>query len=174
MLEIIKRCPEFVDGYRDYCQEAYDNHVIYFVPTNPARIDDGWFFRTKEWYDKKETGQIPGQPISFHYWAVDGDQFIGEFQLRTEVTEEIMTGIGNVGYAVRVSQQGKGYGSEMLKQGLVLAKKHGMDKVLLTINDSNAVSAHVCEKLGGKLMDKIRANNADGGDHLMRRYWICL
>ena len=174
MLALIKRCPEYVCGYREYCQEAYDNHVIYFRPTDPKRIDSEWFDRTKDWYDKKEAGQIPGQPISFHYWAVDGERFIGEFQLRTEFTQELMSGIGSIGYAVRVSEQGKGYGTEILKQGLRIAKKHGMNRVLLNINAENLVSIHVCEKLGGKLMDEIRSYNDAEGAHLMRRYWIYL
>ena len=172
MLMLIKRCARFVEGYKSYCQEAYDHHVIYFVPANPALIDDNWFNRTKDWYDKKETGQTPGQPISFHYWAVDGEEFIGEFQLRTQLTDEIMTGIGSIGYAVRVSRQGQGYGTEILRQGLSIAKAHGMQRVLLNINDANTVSAHVCEKLGGKLMDTIQAFNPAEGAHRMRRYWI--
>ena len=90
MLKLIRRCPEYVSGYREYCQEAYDNHVIYFRPTNPKLIDNEWFSRTKDWYDKKETGQIQGQPISFHFWAVDDKKFIGEFQLRTKLTPEVM------------------------------------------------------------------------------------
>lgn len=94
--------------------------------------------------------------------------------MRTEFTEKIMTGIGNIGYAVCVSQQGKGYGTEILRQGLMIAANHGMKKVLLTIHDSNIVSAHICEKLGGKLMDKISVHNDGEGDHIMRRYWISL
>lgn len=70
--------------------------VIYFVPTNPVNIDDEWFLRTKTWYDKKEKGLVEGQPVSFHYWAVDSDKFVGEFQLRTEFMEQVMTGIGLV------------------------------------------------------------------------------
>lgn len=172
MLKLIKRCPEYVSGYREYCQELYDNNVIYFRPTDPKLIDDEWFGRTKAWYDKKETGQI--QPISFHFWAVDGEKFIGEFQLRTEFPPKVMSDIGSIGYAVRVSEQGKGYGTEILKQGLLIAKEHGMEKVLFTINDKNLVSAHVCEKLGGELMDKIQAYNDAEGHHIMRRYWIYL
>ena len=42
-----------------------------------------------------------------------------------------MNGIGSIGYAVRVSEQGKGYGTEILKQGFRIAKEHGMDKVLM-------------------------------------------
>lgn len=174
MLKLIKRCPEFAGGYKEYCRESYDNNVIYFRPTDPKLIDEGWFERTKDWYDKKENGQIEGQPVSFHFWAVDGGKFIGEFQLRTEFPPKVMTDIGSIGYSVRVSEQGKGYGTEILRQGLVIAKEHGMEKVLLTVNDKNTVSAHVCEKLGGELMDKIEAYNDAEGHHIMRRYWIYL
>lgn len=174
MLRLIKRCPEFVSGYKDYCQELYDNNVVYFRPSNPDTLDDEWFSRTKDWYEKKERGLIDGQPISFHYWAVDGEKFIGEFQLRTEFPEKVMLDIGSIGYAVRVSEQGKGYGTEIIRQGLVIAKEHGMEKVLLTINDKNMASIRVCEKMGGKLMDTIEAYNDAEGHHLLRRYWITL
>ena len=174
MLKLIKRSAEYVGGYREYCQELYDNNVIYFRPTNPENIDDEWFGRTKEWYDKKEKGLIEGRSPSFHFWAVDGEKFIGEFQLRTEFTTEVMSDIGSIGYAVRVSEQGKGYGEEILKQGLLIAKELGMSKVLFTINDKNAVSAHVCEKLGGELIDKIQSYNDTEGHHILRRYWIYL
>lgn len=107
MVQLIKRCPEYVMGYKEYCQELYDNHVTYFRPTNPRNIDDEWFFRTKSWYDRKEQGLVEGQPVSFHYWAIDNGKFIGEFQLRTEFPEKVMLDIGSIGYAVRVSEQGK-------------------------------------------------------------------
>ena len=174
MVKLIKRCPEYMIGYKEYCQELYDNHVVYFRPTNPNSIDDDWFFRTKSWYDRKEKGLIEGQPVSFHYWAVDNGRFIGEFQLRTQFTEKVMLEIGSVGYAIRVSEQGKGYGTEILRLGLELAKEHGMEKVLLTINDKNKASIHICEKLGGKLEDTIEAFNKPEGHHKLRRYWIVL
>lgn len=174
MLKLIKRTSVFVKGYKEYCHEFYDNNIIYFRPTNPELIDENWFERTFDWYAKKELGLIPSQPVSFHYWAVDGDKFIGEFQLRTELTEEIMTGIGNIGYSVRKTEQGKGYVKEILEQGLDIARKHNLKKVLLTINEQNAVSVHICELLGGVLIDKIYIYNEVEGKHLMRRYWIYL
>lgn len=174
MLKLIHRNPMFLSGYKEYCQEFYDHNIIYFRPTNPERIDETWFERTADWYAKKELGLIPDQPVSFHYWAVDGDKFIGEFQLRTELTEKVMTGIGNLGYSVRVTEQGKGFGTEILSQGLDIAREHHLGKVLLTINDQNTKSTHICEKFGGVLMDKITAYNKDEGEHIMRRYWIYL
>ena len=174
MLQLIKRCPEYTPGYKAYCRELHDNHVVYFRPTDPGAIDEGWFLRTKPWYDKKEQGLIEGQSISFHYWAVDNGKFIGEFQLRTEFTEKVMLDIGSIGYAVRVSEWGKGYGTEILRQGLEIAKAHGMGKVLLTINEKNIASIRVCEKLGGKLEDTIEAYNNAEGHHMLRRYWITI
>lgn len=147
MLELIRRNAVYVDGYKEYCQEFWDHETNYFRPTNPELIDENWFERTKSWHDKKELGLIPGQPVSFHYWAVDGDNFVGEFQLRTELPEKVMTGIG---------------------------RDRHLEKVLMTINDQNTVSAHICEKLGGVLMYKITAYNKYEGSHIMRRYWISL
>ena len=105
---------------------------------------------------------------------MDGEQFIGEFQLRTEFTEKVLTDIGSIGYGVKVSQWGKGYGTEILRLGLAIAKGLGMEKVLFTINEKNTRSIHVCEKLGGKLEDTIDAYNEAEGQHRLRRYWIRL
>ena len=172
MLQLIKRCPEYVSGYRDYCKEIYDHPSAcsYFRPTNPKSIDDDWFLRTKDWYDKKEKGFIEGQSVSFHYWAIDDGKFIGEFQLRTEFTEKVLNDIGSIGYAVRVSEWGKGYGTEILRLGLEIAKEKGMEKVLLNINDSNVASIRLCEKSGGVFYDKIKTEE----DEILRRYWINL
>ena len=174
MLQLIKRCPAYTTGYRDYCRELYENHVTYFRPTNPDSIDDTWFLRTKPWYDKKEHGLLVGQPISFHYWAVDDGRFIGEFQLRTQFTDKVLLDIGSIGYAVRVSEWGKGYGTEILRQGLAIAKEHQMERVLLTIHEENTASMHICEKLGGVWQDTIDAYNDTEGHHRLRRYWITL
>ena len=169
MLRLIKRCPEYVSGYKDYCSEIYSNQkaLSYFRPTNPDYIDEDWFLRTKDWYDKKEKGLIEGQPVSFHYWAIDDGKFIGEFQLRTEFTEKVLNDIGSIGYAVKVSEWGKGYGAEILRLGLEIAREKGMEKVLLNINENNVASIKVCEKAGGKLQDTININGEKN-----RRYWI--
>ena len=59
-------------------------------------------------------------------------------------------------------------------RGLEIAKEHGMEKVLLNINEKNAASIHLCEKMGGKFWDTIERYNEAEGHHLVRRYWIML
>ena len=174
MIKLIPRDKAFLQGYKEYCQEFYDNNIFTFRPTNPKNIDENWFERTSEWYEKKEKGIVEGYPKSFHYWAIDNDKFIGEFQLRPDLDDGLMVGIGSIGYSVRVTEWGKGYGKEILKQGLEIARSFGLDKVLLTINDDNVVSNHICEAAGGILMDKITVDTKEEGVHLMRRYWVHL
>ena len=72
MLKLIKRCPEYAAGYKEYCQEFYAKNMAYFRSTDPRYIDETWFSRTKPWYDRREQGLSEGQPVSFHYWAVSG------------------------------------------------------------------------------------------------------
>ena len=174
MLQLIKRCPDYAEGYKAYCQEYYDHNIVFFRPSNPKYLVGDWFASTKDWYDRKEKGLLEGQPVGFHYWAVDDGRFIGEFQLRTEFPPKVMLDIGSIGYAVKVSEWNKGYGTQILRRGLEIAKEHGMEKVLLNINEKNAASIHVCEKLGGKLWDTIERYNEAEGRHLARRYWISL
>ena len=172
MLKLIKRCPEHVSGFKEYCEEFYNNKIVYFRPMNPNLIDEDWFERTKPLYDQKEEGNLEGYPKGFHYWAVDDGKFIGELQLRTEFPDIVMNKIGNIGYAVRCSEQGKGYGTEILRLGLEIAKSHGMDRVLIMVNEENLASVRLCEKQGGKLQETVDAYNDFEGHHKLRKYWI--
>ena len=59
-----------------------------------------------------------GYARSVHFQAYDDGNFIGEFQLRLELADDIMLGMGSMGYSVRVTEWDKGYKKEILKQGL--------------------------------------------------------
>ena len=174
MLTLTARCPEYLAGYKAYCQEMYDRAVPYFRPMDPARVDEDWFYRTKLVYDARETARADRQSRSLHFWAVDGDEFIGEFQLRLDFTEKVLTDIGSVGYAVRPSLWGRGYGYEILRQGTEIARARGMEKLLFTVNGENVRSIHVVEKLGAVWKDTIDAENEAEGRHRLRRYWLSL
>ena len=90
MLKLIKRSKLYVKGYKEYCQEFHDNNIKAFIPTNPINIDENWFERTAQWYADNEKGLNEKQQKSFHYWAIDNERFIGEFQLRPELTDELI------------------------------------------------------------------------------------
>ncbi len=171
-IELVKRCEKLVPQYKEYAEEFYQHNITYFRPYNPKSIDEEWFQRTLDWYTQKEEGLL--YPQSLYWWAVEEGKFIGEFQLRPKLDEEIMCGMGSVGYSVRMSEWNKGYGKAILKEGLRMARELGLDKVLFTINEDNKASQHICEALGGVLQDKIEAENDAEGKHILRRYWVAL
>lgn len=105
------------------------------------------------------------------YWLFHKGQIIGTCSLRHELNDFLRDFGGHIGYSIRPSQWGKGYGRQMLGLALEKARVLGIERVLVTCDDDNVASARVIEKNGGKLGDKIKTEYAD---YLVRRYWIDL
>ena len=109
-----------------------------------------------------------------YLWMVEGDEFIGEISIRHSLTDALLRFGGNIGYGVRYSRWNQGIGTAMLSLALKYAKETlGLDRVLITCDDTNYGSARVIEKNGGLLQDKI-VNVIDGAERITRRYWIQL
>ncbi len=114
-----------------------------------------------------------GLPKSFvpntSFWLIDNDKFIGEIDIRHRLTKQMRAFGGHIGYTIRPSKRGKGYGTHMLKLGLKKAKKLGINRALVMCDDDNIASATIIEKNGGKFKDKVKVK---GRKILVRRYWI--
>jgi predicted acetyltransferase len=83
------------------------------------------------------------------YWLyVDGHP-VGMAKLRHSLTDKLREEGGNIGYAVRPGERGKGYGTILLKLVLEKAKKLEIDKVLITVRNDNTASIKVALKNGG-------------------------
>lgn len=70
---------------------------------------------------------------------------------------------GHIGYGIRPSERGKGYGKQQLALALLEAKKLALSPVLITCDMDNAASRAVILANGGVLED-VRAGK--------ERYWI--
>ena len=105
-------------------------------------------------------------------WMVDGDKFIGRVNIRHTLTDHLLRYGGHIGYTIRPSEQGKGYGRLQLALALDYCRAHlALDRVLITCNDDNVRSARVIEANGGVLENKVE-NFEFGRNVLTRRYWI--
>jgi len=87
------------------------------------------------------------------------------------LTSELERLHGHTGYEIRPSQRGRGYGTAILKLALPKAKEIGLNRVLLTCDETNIASRKIIEKNGGVLETK-EENPATGVDKL--RFWISL
>lgn len=66
----------------------------------------------------------------------------------------------HIGYSVRPSERGKGYGKEQLRLGLQEARALGLTKVRLVCRDMNAASRRVILKNGGTYIDTIHGEES--------------
>jgi predicted acetyltransferase len=106
------------------------------------------------------------------FWLVrDGVRLLGQIRLRHYLTPPLEDFGGHIGYAVRPSEWGKGYGTVMLQRVLDHARQLGLARILLTCDTANVASARVMEKNGGVLASE-GISPLDGQP--TRRYWIVL
>jgi len=71
------------------------------------------------------------------YWLVTDSEILGVSNLRHSLTPALRKEGGNIGYGVRPTARGQGYGSELLRRTLQRAKDLGLAKVLLTCGKAN-------------------------------------
>jgi predicted acetyltransferase len=101
-------------------------------------------------------------PASFRVADVDG-VIVGRTSVRHRLNAALEVYGGHIGYAVLPAYRGRGYAKEILRQSLALAKSVGVERALLTCDETNMASRRVIESAGGVF---------DGSDGATRRYWV--
>ena len=96
---------------------------------------------------------------------------LGVAKLRHMLTPTLEDIGGHIGYSIRPSERGKGYGTLILALTLDRARELGLSRVLLTCDTENIRSARVIMRNGGVL-------TSEGYSPLrgarVSRYWIAL
>lgn len=97
------------------------------------------------------------------YWLYVNDRPVGICRLRHRLNDNLRIVGGHIGYCIRPSERGKGYGNLILAEVLKKAQMKGINDVLITCHDDNIASRKVIEHNSGVL--------GDINDHRCR-YWI--
>jgi predicted acetyltransferase len=117
------------------------------------------------------TGEIaPKVPFSV-FWLAEGDEFIGEAQIRHRLNAYLIKEGGHIGYGIRPAWQRQGYGKLILALALEKCRQLGIERALITCMQDNVASARIIEANGGVLENLI---DDPAGRGLLRRYWIAL
>ncbi len=169
-MELIKPDKKYYNSFLEAVKEYKENNVMTYQFFE-CDIED-IFIRMQELEDGINLPE--GWVTGTYLWMVDGDEFVGEVNIRHKLTEDLLKLGGHIGYGVRYSRQNEGIGTKMLSLALKYAKDElGLDKVLLTCNDDNYASIKVIENNNGMLQDKVQ-NTIDNYTWTTRRYWIDL
>jgi predicted acetyltransferase len=103
------------------------------------------------------------------FWLVrGGTTILGCSRVRHGLTPFLAAEGGHVGYDVRPSERGKGYGTVLLRLTLPGARKVGLTNVLITADEDNVASWRVIERNGGRREEGAFLRKAGP----FRRYWV--
>ena len=97
------------------------------------------------------------------YWLWRDGYPVGMSKVRHTLNNELRARGGHVGYCIRPSERGKGYGHVLLSLTLEQASHLGLERVLITADWGNKSSRAMIERQGGVL------ERDDSGNC---RYWV--
>ncbi len=119
--------------------------------------------------DRKGINLPKGRVPQTEYWLVEGNRYIGTISIRHRLNKILRAWGGHIGYAVRPKERQKGYGTLMLRLVKTKAKILGLNKVLLTCDETNIGSMKIIQANGGSYYGRIPETK----DHpAKKRYWI--
>lgn len=163
---------KFKYSYLSYIKEVVENdaEVVPFVLNTPVDDFDA-LLKELDGYTRGENMQ-PGFVPHTTYWLVENDkEVVGATNIRHELTEKLKVEGGHIGYGIRPSSRGKGYGTAILELALPKAKQLGLERVLVTCDKDNIRSAKVILRNGGELSSEVYSEDKQATFQL---YWIDL
>jgi predicted acetyltransferase len=155
----------FLKGLAEFHAEG--NELSY----NAEKIDTDFDTFVQQIHDRI-AGTNPTKKVpDTLFWLVDNNEFIGRVSLRHKLNKDLEQYGGHIGYYIRPTKRGMGYGNKALELTLIEAQKIGLTKVLITCDEDNIGSQKIIEKNGGVLQDIIytKLNLRDTG---LMRWWI--
>ena len=133
-----------------------------------ARFDD----MLRELAAARDPATAPPGVLPYEdHWLMDDDVWIGLLTLRPQINEQFLQSGGHIGYVIRPSKRRSGYGTAILRLGLDKARARGLQRVLLTCDETNIGSRKIIEANGGQLENAVVV---EGQTALKLRYWINL
>jgi len=165
-MKLVEPTTYYKASFREALQEFEEHGISGFWNAQGPVTDIGWYI--KEAIRNSKGIHVPADWVpSSTYWLVDGKTFIGHVNIRHRLNYQLEKIGGHIGFFIRPSAQGMGYGKEILRLSLDKARKLGIASALITCDADNARSRKVIEKNGGILRDTI-----DAGERKVLRFQV--
>lgn len=119
--------------------------------------------------EKVETREKKDWVEADSYFICKDGKMVGEINFRKRLNVFLLThSMGHIGYKIKYSERGKGYGTEALRLLLEKAWEEGYTELMISCREDNIASSIVIKKNGGVLN---RINLIDEKDPA-KEYWI--
>ena len=162
--EIIEFLDEFVKYGSDIngsgsLDKIYDGYTFEEALDMCLRLEDEEY--------AKSVGKCSGK--TFLLVREDDNKIVGTINLRWNLTDAMLKFGGHIGYGIRPTERRKGYNKINLYMVLKVAKKIGLDRVMLDCNVNNIGSDNTIKSLGG-VLERTEVDPSD--NKLTNVYWI--
>lgn len=166
-MKLVYPSKKYLKSYREAFEEYVANNVEHYFFDDENEVDI-----VKKYYNyRNNIGLAENRVPQTTYWLIDKGEFIGEISIRHRLNDALKIYGGHIGYGIRFSKWGQGYGTKMLELALKKAKLMGLNKVMVTCDHDNYGSAKVIENNNGKFQDIIE-HERNGKIIKTKRYWI--
>ncbi|HWB61996.1 MAG TPA: GNAT family N-acetyltransferase [Chitinophagales bacterium] len=119
--------------------------------------------------EAKGIGLAEGLIPQTTFWLIDNGNFIGRLGIRHFLNDDLYKFGGHIGYVIAPQYRRRGYGTKILELSLKEAAKLGLQKVLVTCDNTNFASARIIEKNGGVFENEMYNEETRVWK---KRYWI--
>jgi len=148
-LKLLEPSIELKEAFQSLVWDYIRHKDTYFMGKYKDALNDyEAYIKTLQGYAKGINIEEDWVPFST-FWLVndseEGIEVLGNIRIRHQRVDYA----GHLGYDIKPSARGKGFGHEILKLGLKKAHTFGIDDVYLTVNRMNESSQHIIESAGG-------------------------
>lgn len=173
VLKLCKPCPSlresFKSYYKDYLPDEGDHAQIYREMYKYGYDDFDSYLKFLE--DRENGIGVPeGWTATHTFWLInESEEILGIVRIRPDISTEFLSKyIGHIGYDIKPTARGRGYGKSILQLALKEAAALDIKKALLLCSAQNDASRRIIIQNGGVYESDI----ADESGDIYERYWI--
>ncbi|MBQ6830790.1 MAG: GNAT family N-acetyltransferase [Clostridia bacterium] len=121
------------------------------------------FQQYKKWLENEyavDNGKLEDWMVpQTSFWMYDGNEPIGYGRIRHYLNDNLKNTSGHIGYAIRKSKRGQGYGNKILRLLISECMKLEINQIQIAANKNNILSNKVILKNGGVLFKENKEKN---------------